>query len=216
MKTSEKTLRLILGDQLNRQHPWFQTPDPDVIYVMMEVRQETDVVRHHIQKALAFFASMRQFAESLTQDGHHIVYLHLDNPDNSQSIPQNLSAMIQQYNIRQFEYQFPDEYRLDVQLKQFCTTLPIQTQAVETEHFLTSRNDVADFFRDKKIFRMESFYRMMRKATPVLMDGDQPAGGRWNYDKKNRQPFKHAVKVPEPLFFENDIREIRQMLRRWE
>jgi len=44
----KKTLRLILGDQLNHQHSWFQQVDENVVYVMMEVRSETDYVVHHI------------------------------------------------------------------------------------------------------------------------------------------------------------------------
>ena len=40
--SKQKTLRLILGDQLDELHSWFQTPDANVTYVMMEIRQETD------------------------------------------------------------------------------------------------------------------------------------------------------------------------------
>jgi deoxyribodipyrimidine photolyase-related protein len=45
-----KTVRLILGDQLNSNHSWFNTVDDSVVYVMMEVRSETDYAKHHIQK----------------------------------------------------------------------------------------------------------------------------------------------------------------------
>jgi len=58
------TLRLILGDQLNPSHSWFQQVDPDVVHVLMEVRQETSYVLHHAQKVLAIFAAMRAFAPS--------------------------------------------------------------------------------------------------------------------------------------------------------
>ena len=43
------TLRLLLGDQLNPEHSWFATHDEGVVYVLMEVRQETDYVLHHAQ-----------------------------------------------------------------------------------------------------------------------------------------------------------------------
>lgn len=49
-----KTLRLILGDQLNHQHSWFDDDQEKVVYVIMEMRQETDYVRHHIQKVVGF------------------------------------------------------------------------------------------------------------------------------------------------------------------
>ena len=56
------TLRLILGDQLNPLHPWFDAVDDRVVHVFMEVRQETDHVLHHAQKVLAMFAAMRALA----------------------------------------------------------------------------------------------------------------------------------------------------------
>ncbi len=48
------TIRLILGDQLNEQHSWYKNVDDAVCYVMFEMRQETDYVKHHIQKVVAF------------------------------------------------------------------------------------------------------------------------------------------------------------------
>lgn len=71
-------LRLVLGDQLNAAHSWFRTPDPAVCYLMAELRQETDYCHHHRQKVLAFFAAMRAFAAALTQAGHRVCYLTLD------------------------------------------------------------------------------------------------------------------------------------------
>ena len=50
-------IKLILGDQLNIKHSWFNQVDDEVIYVMMEMRQETDYAPHHIQKVIAFFWS---------------------------------------------------------------------------------------------------------------------------------------------------------------
>jgi deoxyribodipyrimidine photolyase-related protein len=47
---ANKTLRLILGDQLNSNHSWFKNTDDSVTYVLMEIRTETDYVAHHIQK----------------------------------------------------------------------------------------------------------------------------------------------------------------------
>lgn len=70
---SAHTLRLVLGDQLNPEHSWFRKVDLQVVYVLMEVRQETDYVLHHAQKILAIFAAMRDFARQLHADGHRLV-----------------------------------------------------------------------------------------------------------------------------------------------
>ena len=53
-----KTLRLILGDQLNENHSWFSSVDDQILYCIFEMRQETDYVQHHIQKVIGFFAAI--------------------------------------------------------------------------------------------------------------------------------------------------------------
>ena len=114
---SPKTLRLILGDQLNSKHSWFRKKDDNVTYVLMEVLQETDYVRHHIQKVAAFFAAMRAFADALRKTNHTVIYIRLDDPDNQQTFEDNLQHLIKKHNFKQFEYLLPDEYRLDQTLK---------------------------------------------------------------------------------------------------
>src|SRR5450830_601300 len=74
------TLRLVLGDQLNPEHGWFSTPDDNALYVLMEIRQETDYVLHHAQKIIAIFAAMRAFAAGLQQAGHRVAYIAIDDP----------------------------------------------------------------------------------------------------------------------------------------
>jgi deoxyribodipyrimidine photolyase-related protein len=152
-----------MGDQLNHNHSWFQEKSTNILYVMMEMRQETDYVRHHIQKVLGFFSAMRLFAQNLENQTHKIIYLRLDDERNRQSLTKNLEWIIEQNKITAFEYQLPDEYRLDEQLKAFSSKLNIPTKIYDTEHFLSQRNELADFFKGKKTFLMESFYRMMRK-----------------------------------------------------
>ena len=106
----KKTLRLILGDQLNYQHSWFKKKEKEVTYVIMELRQETDYVAHHIQKVVAFFEAMEAFAEYLTGKGHQVIYWKLDKKENGKSIVDNLNSLIKKHKFEHFEYQLPDEY----------------------------------------------------------------------------------------------------------
>jgi deoxyribodipyrimidine photolyase-related protein len=46
---------------------------------------------------------------------------------------------------------------------------------------------------------MEYFYREMRRRTGILMDGDAPAGGRWNFDAENRKPATADLFMPAPM-----------------
>ena len=210
-----KTLRLILGDQLNHQHSWFKEKNNDVTYILMEVMQEQEYVKHHIQKIVGFFAAMRNFSCELKSLGHQVIYYYLDNEENQQSFDGNINWLIEKLNIEKFEYQFPDEYRLDEQLKSLCKTLKIKSTAVDTEHFFTYREEIKDFFKGKKQFLMENFYRHMRKKYHVLVDSDlKPVGGEWNFDHENRKKYDGKTPLKAPLAFNHDYSEIVNMLQK--
>ena len=88
-----KTLRLLLGDQLNINHSWFNDNDPNNLYVMMEVKDETSYVKHHVQKILGIFAAMRNFDAELKQRNFSTLYLTISDPQNKHSFIENLRSL---------------------------------------------------------------------------------------------------------------------------
>jgi deoxyribodipyrimidine photolyase-related protein len=205
-----KTLRLILGDQLNSNHSWFKTKDDSVTYVLMEIRTETDYATHHIQKVVGFFAAMQAFSDDLKANNHNVIYIYLNDNSNLQSFEKNIIHLVSEHNFTHFEYQFPDEYRVDQSLKNLCQKLPISSTVVDSEHFFTTRNELKNFFEGKKTFLMESFYRSLRKKHNVLMEGDKPLTGQWNYDGDNRKKLPKNHKPISPLVFNNNVSKIAQ------
>ncbi|MEN9323157.1 MAG: hypothetical protein RL699_937 [Bacteroidota bacterium] len=203
-----KTLRLILGDQLNCEHSWFKTVDDSVTYVLMEIRSETDYATHHIQKIVGFFSAMQAFAAELKAKQHQVIYIHLNDPHNEQSFKQNITRLVETEKFTRFEYQLPDEYRLDEQLIALCASLQIPTSVCDSEHFMSERNELGDFFAGKKTFLMESFYRAMRKKHTILMEGDKPRTGQWNYDGENRMKLPKNHLATPPLVFTNDVTQV--------
>ena len=203
-----KKLRLILGDQLNSQHSWFRETDSNVIYCIFEMRQETDYVTHHIQKVTGFFAAMRNFAKELKIANHAVIYFNINDKKNTQSLVENLTILIEENNIEKFEYLSPDEYRLDQQIKSFCKNLPIDSRVFSSEHFYTEREDLETFFKGKKQFLMENFYRNMRKKHQILMIDKQPEGGKWNYDASNRKKWKGDTLIPQEINFDTNVEDI--------
>jgi deoxyribodipyrimidine photolyase-related protein len=185
-----------------------------MVYTLMEVRQETDYTLHHVQKIIAFFAAMRAFASMLRSRGHKVVYIRLDDPANLQSIGGNIERLIKERGFGRFEYMLPDEYRLDLELQNLAQSLPVETGSFDSEHFLTRRSDLADYFKGRKSYRMESFYRHMRRSLDVLMDGDRPVSGRWNYDTENRRALDPSVKVPRAIEFKHDVTCLVRMIER--
>lgn len=203
-----KTLRLVLGDQLNSKHSWFAEQNSNILYCLFEMRQETDYVTHHIQKIVGFFAAMRNFAAALQKENHKVVYFNIDDDRNTQNLIKNIQLLIEENGIEKFEYLAPDEHRLDQQLKDFSKNLSIEVAQFSTEHFYTEKEELATFFKGKKQFLMENFYRNMRKKHQILMVDQQPEGGKWNYDASNRKKWKGDVLIPPEINFDNDVTEI--------
>ncbi len=212
---SASCLRLLLGDQLNPQHPWFAQHRDDVVYVLMEIRQETDYVLHHAQKILAIFAAMRRFAGQLREAGHRVCYLAIDDPANRQSLPDNLTQLLRRYAAIELEYQAPDEWRLDQQLRGYAAQQAVAVRCVDSAHFLTTREEVAGFFGNRPKWTMEAFYRYMRQRHGVLLEPDGgPFGGRWNFDSENRKPWRGDPREPPDLRPRHDLSALWQTITR--
>ncbi|WP_154173622.1 cryptochrome/photolyase family protein [Vibrio metoecus] len=209
-------VRLILGDQLNHAHSWFTEPREEVLYLIAELHQEQAYVRHHIQKQCAFFAAMKAFADYLSAEGHHVMYLDLDATAEFADLPHLIGQVCSQVQARSFQYQRPDEYRLLEQLASL--RLPnVVIGCVDTEHFLLPFSEITEQFPAGKSVLMEHFYRRMRKRFGYLMESpNKPEGGQWNFDADNRNKLKaqDLLYLPTPLRFDNPILSIKSRLER--
>lgn len=211
MTKTYKTLRLVLGDQLNINHSWFKEVDELVTYVFMEIRSETDYAQHHIQKVIGIFAAMQNFAQELQKLNHQVIYIYLNDEYNLQQFDKNCEALIAKHHFTKFEYQLPDEYRLDEHFKKMTSQLNIEYNVFDSEHFYSSRTELKDLFEGKKMFLMETFYRYMRKKHHVLLEnGDKPLNGKWNFDEENRQKLPKNHQPISPLLFENNVSKIEK------
>tara|TARA_R110000737_G_scaffold352561_1_gene399081 strand:+ start:4112 stop:5662 length:1551 start_codon:yes stop_codon:yes gene_type:complete len=209
-----KHLRLILGDQLNPMHSWFEHSDTDVVYVIAELHQEAKYTKHHIQKITAFFAAMSDFAKQLESKGHRVCYLTLDDTEKYQDLPELIIALVAHYSSEVFCFQRPDEYRLRRQLTDLKNQLDVAVYETDSEHFLLPFDELPDHFQVATHVRMEQFYRYMRKRFAILMQGAKPVGDAWNFDANNRQSFKKTdlKLIPKPLVFENSAHDYLQRI----
>lgn len=208
------TVRLILGDQLNAQHSWYQKREPHVLYVVAEIQEEAAYVRHHIQKVCAFFAAMENFAKALQAAGHSVLYLTLDETKRHKGMGDLVTQLCNLCDASIFEYQQPDEQRLQ-QVLGNCSLTCVK-HCHSAEHFMLERDEFDRYITPSKHNRMESFYRKLRKRFNILMQGEQPEGGEWNYDSENRGSFKKKDldDIPAPLCFANDVTEILTRIQR--
>lgn len=196
-----RRLVLVLGDQLSEGLSALAQADPahDVV-VMAEVMAEGTYVRHHPKKIALVLAAMRKFAKHLQGLGWQVAYTELDDADNTQSIVGELIRRAAQFDTAHVLATEPAEWRVIEALRD----APLDVRLLQDDRFLASHQMFADWAEGRKQLRMEYFYRDMRRLTGLMMEGDKPAGDKWNFDHDNRKAAPKDVTVSGPLVFEPD------------
>lgn len=194
-------LVLVLGDQLSQDGAALRSADRgrDIV-VMAEVLAEATSVPHHPKKIALIFAAMRKFAARLVADGWRVAYGRLDDPENAGSIPGELLRRADETGATEVIAIRPGDWRLVASLEE----TPLEMLLLEDDRFICSTKEFAAWAKGRKALRMEWFYREMRRKTGLLMEGEQPAGGRWNFDAENRKPPKSGLAFPDPPAFAPD------------
>ena len=204
-------LVLVLGDQLSPDIAALKATDKtrDVV-VMAEVADEAGYVPHHPKKIALVLSAMRKFATELREDGWDVRYTQLDDTGNSGSLTGELLRRAEETGAKRVLATEPGEWRLIAALND----APLPVKQLADDRFIASHKDFEDWAEGRKSLRMEFFYREMRRRTGLLMDGDKPEGGAWNYDAENRKPAPDAVDFGGPMQFTPDetVEEVLELV----
>ena len=192
-------LILVLGDQLSMNSPALSDFDPaqDAV-LMIEADSEATEVWSHKARIVMFLSAMRHFAEALRARGWPVDYLSIaDQPSGSFAF--RLEHPLQKHRPKALKLLEAGEFRMQHLVADVCEANQIACHWVDDTHFLCSRTEFAAWANSKRELRMEFFYREMRRETGLLMDGKDPAGGQWNFDKDNRAGLPRGVTPPPRL-----------------
>lgn len=199
------TLRFVLGDQLSRGIAALSDIDVEHdLVLMVEVAAEATYVKHHKQKIVFLFSAMRHFAKALRREGVDVDYVRFDAPGNTGSFAGELARAVERHRPERVVVTFPGEWRVLQDMQQWSQQIGVPVEIREDDRFFASRERFAEWARDRREWRMEFFYREMRRTTDLLMQGDDPTGGRWNLDPENRKALPKQASIPPRLRFEPD------------
>jgi deoxyribodipyrimidine photolyase-related protein len=194
-------LILVLGDQLTDTLSALKAADKQTdVVVMAEVAEEATYVQHHPKKIAFIFAAMRKFAKRLRNEGWDVRYTQLVDAENAGSIPGELLRRAEETGASEVIATQPGEWRLIGALED----MPLKMTLKADTRFVSTQDEFNDWAEGRKALRMEYFYRDMRRKTGLLMDGDQPEGGKWNYDAENRKPAPDNIAFSGPMQFTPD------------
>ena len=202
-----RSLVIVLGDQLDLDAAAFDDFDASLDAVWMaEVPEESTQVWSSKPRTVMFLAAMRHFAHELQAAGRPLHYTGLDAVDNRGSLGAQLQADILRLRPARLVMTEPGDWRVLQAIRTVAEASDLPLDIREDRHFFTSIREFAAHAKGRKTLRMEYFYREQRKRHGVLMHGDQPAGGRWNFDADNREAFgaDGPGAVPPPARFEPD------------
>ena len=193
-----RNLCVILADQLNQEITSLNDFDKDIDEVLIcELKKNFIDINHHKKKIVYQISSMRHFGKELDAQGFKTNYLKLDDPKNQNSYSTEISKLVQKKDIDRV---IVTESSTHTEMKSIQGWQKIIGRKVEIRKnnlFICDTDEFEFWAQGRKELRLEFFYRMLRKKHDVLMDGNQPEGGAWNFDKKNRKPLAKNTSVPE-------------------
>lgn len=197
------TTRWLFADQLG---PHFLDDLPDAPVLLIESTAALGRRTYHRQKLHYLLSALRHRVEELGERAHFLQV------STYREALQKLGSPVQVHEPTSWPaQQFVDR------LHEAGTVQEI----LVSPGWATTRADFASWAGDRRALRMDDFYRHQRRRLGLLMNGDQPVGGRWSLDAENREPPpKRAKTLGVPPAYQPQEDEIDEQVRadldRWE
>jgi len=188
-----KRILYIAFDQLHRNFGVLKDADPrsDLIVLVESTRMTTGRPWHPLRLHF-LISSARHFAESLRSEGFTVEYVM------SATTIAGLDQVRAKHGDLPIFSTEPSSFKQSKNLAKYGVTF------IDNDFFLTPRPLFQSWASSQKSFLMENFYRGQRIRLDVLVEGNSPVGGAWNFDKENRLPPPKNYIWPPYLEFESD------------
>ncbi|MEE2524989.1 cryptochrome/photolyase family protein [Hyphobacterium sp. HN65] len=197
MSGSGRSLRLVLGDQLSPDIASLKDIRADDVVLIAEVMAEARYVRHHKKKIAFLFSAMRHFADELRGRDLTIRYVQLDDAGNCGSLGGEVERALEECGpFDRVIVTEAGEFRLKQEMDSWSGRFELPVEIRSDDRFICTHQRFEDWASGRKRLTMEYFYREMRRETGILMDGDKPVGGQWNYDHDNRKRLPAGTSLP--------------------
>ncbi len=206
MSSATRHLVVVLGDQLDPDGAALAGLDPRLDRVWMaEVREEATHVWSHKARIALFLAAMRHFRDALRGRGVPVEYRQIGRHADD-SLAAALAADVQRLAPARLVLAEPGDWRVREALRAVSRETGVPLEIRPDTHFLCPSDEFAQWAAGRRTHRLEHFYRWLRARTGVLMAGQTPRGGRWNFDADNRAAFGKVGPglLPAPADFAPD------------
>jgi (6-4)DNA photolyase len=181
--------RLVFPHQLFREH---LDADRQTLFVLVEDDLLFRQYAFHQQKLVLHRSSMRSFADELEAKGLRTAYVE-SSPDATTN--DQLVELLRRRKVTSASYfDLVDDW-LEQRLSTTLKEAGVERERMESPGFVTTRTELRKYFSNRPR-RMQHFYEWQRKRLGILVEGDQPVGGKWNLDPETRKKLPKDVEVP--------------------
>ncbi|WP_435182486.1 cryptochrome/photolyase family protein [Halobellus sp. EA9] len=208
----------LLGDQLSPESAPLAAADR---VLLIEAHAFADRRPYHPQKLTLVFSAMRHLRDELRERGYEVTYLR------AETFGEALDRYFAANPGDDLVGLESPSHGADERRRELVESRGGSLTLVENDLFLTSRDFFDEWAGDggdgdgdggdgdggdgasgganaDRTFRQEQWYRHVRRETGILMDGDEPVGGAWNYDDENRETPPPEWSPPDVPRFEPD------------
>ena len=183
----------IAFDHLHRNFGVLKDADPqNDLIVLVESARMTSERPWHPLRLHFLISSAHHFAQDLRSEGFTVEYI------TSATTTDGLDQVRAKHGDLPIVAAEPSSFKQSANLSAYGVTF------IDNDFFLTPRSLFSHWASSQKSFLMENFYRGQRIRLGVLVEGNSPVGGAWNFDKENRLPPPKNYEWPPYLEFAPD------------
>jgi deoxyribodipyrimidine photolyase-related protein len=194
----------ILGDQLLARHTALAAAEQavrrgNVRVVLVESVARSRRLPYQRKKLVLLFSAMRHYAEELRKLGWQVDTIQ------AEFMLAGLQAHVAHRRPAELLVMAASEIAgRRWQQGKLAEQLGLPVRVLPNNQFLAGQFDLFPAAKPDQRVVLETFYRAMRRRFGLLMEGDQPLGGRWNFDADNRKPLPKGLRPPAPPSFPPD------------
>lgn len=180
---------LVFPHQLHKTHPAISKGRP--VWLIEDELYFTQY-KFHKQKLVLHSASMKYYEQGLIDAGYKVHYIGF-----SEAALDRVFQKLTDTNMKAVHYADTTDYLLERRLARYSAKHKIALKKYASPNFLTTTDEIDEMFRKERKYFMATFYQKQRRRLNILMEGDQPVGGKWSFDAENRKRIPTGLKLPD-------------------
>ena len=192
-----KQIGLIFPDDLSTNNTVLssiKSSDPLLIYEPCDTFYQ---INHHKHKLVLLISALRHWRKELEIKFKNIIHIKITK-DRNIDLMHELEALHKKNSFNILHVTQPSDHGILTQLMFFGSKHNVELKIHPDTKFIDSIEGFAEWSKDKKSLVQEYYYRWLRKKYSLLMEGNKPLGGKWNYDKDNQKSISKLKNPPQP------------------